>query len=59
VCFRINPDNRPLAGFNVLLLEDNLIVALEAEGLLRSLGAASIVAVSTVAAAVGIRCLPS
>jgi light-regulated signal transduction histidine kinase (bacteriophytochrome)/CheY-like chemotaxis protein len=48
-------DTRPLAGFNVLLLEDNLIVALEAEDLLRSLGAASIVAVSTVAAAVGVR----
>jgi CheY-like chemotaxis protein len=48
-------DSRPLAGFNVLLLEDNLIVALEAEDLLRSLGAASIVAVSTIAAAVGVR----
>jgi light-regulated signal transduction histidine kinase (bacteriophytochrome)/CheY-like chemotaxis protein len=48
-------NNRPLAGFNVLLLEDNLIVALEAEDLLRSLGAASVVAVSTVAAAIGIR----
>ena len=44
-------DNQPLIGLNVLLLEDNLIVALEAEDLLRSLGAASIVAVSTVAAA--------
>jgi CheY-like chemotaxis protein len=42
---------RPLAGFNVLILEDNLIVALEAEDLLRSLGAASVVAVSTIAAA--------
>jgi len=47
-----NTDNKPLAGFNVLILEDNLIVALEAEDLLRSLGAASIVAVSTIAAAV-------
>ena len=45
------PDDRPLAGLNVLLLEDNLIVALEAEDLLRSLGAASIVAVSTITAA--------
>lgn len=45
-------NNQPLAGFNVLLLEDNLIVALEAENLLRSLGAKSIVAVSTTAAAV-------
>jgi light-regulated signal transduction histidine kinase (bacteriophytochrome) len=44
-------DNRPLAGFNVLIVEDNLIVALEAEDLLRSLGAASLVAVSTIAAA--------
>jgi two-component sensor histidine kinase/CheY-like chemotaxis protein len=43
--------DRPLAGFNVLILEDNLIVALEAEDLLRSLGAASVVAVSTIAAA--------
>jgi len=48
-------DNRPLAGFNVLLLEDNLIVALEAEDLLRSLGATSVVAVSTIAAAVRVR----
>jgi light-regulated signal transduction histidine kinase (bacteriophytochrome)/CheY-like chemotaxis protein len=48
-------NNRPLAGFNVLLLEDNLIVALEAEDLLRSLGAASITAVSTIAAAVRVR----
>ncbi|HMH30673.1 MAG TPA: HWE histidine kinase domain-containing protein [Steroidobacteraceae bacterium] len=48
-------DSRPLAGFNVLILEDNLIVALEAEDLLRSLGAASIVAVSTIAAAVKVR----
>jgi light-regulated signal transduction histidine kinase (bacteriophytochrome)/CheY-like chemotaxis protein len=44
-------DNRPLVGFNVLILEDNLIVALEAEDLLRSLGAASIIAVSTIGAA--------
>jgi light-regulated signal transduction histidine kinase (bacteriophytochrome)/CheY-like chemotaxis protein len=44
-------DARPLAGLKVLLLEDNLIVALEAEDLLRSLGAASILAVSTIAAA--------
>lgn len=45
-------DSRPLAGFNVLIVEDNLIVALEAEALLRSLGAASLVAVSTIAAAI-------
>jgi light-regulated signal transduction histidine kinase (bacteriophytochrome) len=48
-------NNRPLAGFNVLILEDNLIVALEAEDLMRSLGASSIVAVSTIAAAVRVR----
>jgi two-component sensor histidine kinase len=42
----------PLQGRKVLLLEDNLIVALEAEALLRSLGAVSVFAVSTVAAAV-------
>jgi light-regulated signal transduction histidine kinase (bacteriophytochrome)/CheY-like chemotaxis protein len=47
--------DRPLAGFNVLILEDNLIVALEAEDLLRSLGAASVVAVSTIAAAAKVR----
>jgi two-component sensor histidine kinase/CheY-like chemotaxis protein len=45
-------DDRPLEGFNVLIVEDNLIVALEAEDLLRSLGASSLVAVSTIAAAV-------
>jgi CheY-like chemotaxis protein len=48
-------DARPLAGFNVLIVEDNLIVALEAEDLLRSLGASSLVAVSTIAAAVRVR----
>jgi CheY-like chemotaxis protein len=48
-------DRRPLAGFNVLIVEDNLIVALEAEDLLRSLGAKSLVAVSTIAAAVRVR----
>jgi light-regulated signal transduction histidine kinase (bacteriophytochrome)/CheY-like chemotaxis protein len=48
-------DSRPLAGFNVLILEDNLIVALEAEDLLVSLGAASVVAVSTIAAAAKVR----
>jgi light-regulated signal transduction histidine kinase (bacteriophytochrome)/CheY-like chemotaxis protein len=48
-------DSRPLAGFNVLILEDNLIVALEAEDLLLSLGAASVVAVSTIAAATKVR----
>jgi CheY-like chemotaxis protein len=42
---------QPLTGLNVLILEDNLIVALEAEDLLRSLGAATVVAVSTIAAA--------
>lgn len=44
-------ESRPLQGLSVLLLEDNLIVALEAEDLLRALGASSIVAVSSVAAA--------
>jgi light-regulated signal transduction histidine kinase (bacteriophytochrome) len=48
-------DDKPLAGFNVLLVEDNLIVALEAEDLLRSLGATSILAVSTIAAAMKAR----
>jgi light-regulated signal transduction histidine kinase (bacteriophytochrome)/CheY-like chemotaxis protein len=46
-----NMETRPLQGLSVLLLEDNLIVALEAEDHLRALGASSIVAVSSVAAA--------
>jgi light-regulated signal transduction histidine kinase (bacteriophytochrome)/ActR/RegA family two-component response regulator len=41
----------PLNGRGVLLLEDNLIVALEAEDMLRALGAASIHTASTVAVA--------
>jgi light-regulated signal transduction histidine kinase (bacteriophytochrome) len=45
---------RPLSGQHVLLLEDNLIVALEAEDLLRALGAASVTAVSSIAAAITI-----
>jgi light-regulated signal transduction histidine kinase (bacteriophytochrome)/CheY-like chemotaxis protein len=42
----------PLLARNVLLLEDNLIVALEAEDLLRALGAKSVTAVSSVAGAI-------
>jgi light-regulated signal transduction histidine kinase (bacteriophytochrome)/CheY-like chemotaxis protein len=41
----------PLNGLGVLLLEDNLIVALEAEDLLRSLGAAVVYTASNIAAA--------
>ena len=44
------PD-RPLHGLRLLVLEDNLIVALEAEDLLRALGARSVCTASTVAAA--------
>jgi light-regulated signal transduction histidine kinase (bacteriophytochrome) len=39
---RSDPDEQPLAGMRVLLLEDNLIVALEAEDLLLRLGARSV-----------------
>jgi light-regulated signal transduction histidine kinase (bacteriophytochrome)/CheY-like chemotaxis protein len=46
-----NTETRPLLGLSVLLLEDNLIVALEAEDLLRALGASSVVAVSSISAA--------
>jgi light-regulated signal transduction histidine kinase (bacteriophytochrome)/CheY-like chemotaxis protein len=42
---------KPLLGLCVLLLEDNLIVALEAEDLLRAMGAFSVAAVSSVTAA--------
>lgn len=42
---------RPLSGLHVLLLEDNLIVALETEDLLRQLGATSVEAVSSIEAA--------
>jgi light-regulated signal transduction histidine kinase (bacteriophytochrome)/ActR/RegA family two-component response regulator len=41
----------PLRGLTVLLLEDNLIVALEAEDMLKALGAQSVQAASTIAAA--------
>ena len=44
----------PLLGRRVLLLEDNLIVALEAEELLRALGAASVYPVSSLASAVSL-----
>jgi light-regulated signal transduction histidine kinase (bacteriophytochrome) len=37
-----DPDKQPLAGMQVLLLEDNLLVALEAEDLLLKLGARSV-----------------
>ncbi len=45
-------EDKPLEGRQVLLLEDNLIVALEAEDLLRALGAASVIAVSSTAGAI-------
>jgi light-regulated signal transduction histidine kinase (bacteriophytochrome)/CheY-like chemotaxis protein len=44
-------EDAPLLGRHVLILEDNLIVALEAEDLLRALGAASTMAVSSIAGA--------
>jgi light-regulated signal transduction histidine kinase (bacteriophytochrome) len=44
----------PLRNLSVLLLEDNLIVALEAEDVLRSLGAAAVHTASTTAAALKI-----
>jgi two-component sensor histidine kinase len=47
-------EGTPLLGSHVLLLEDNLIVALEAEDLLRALGAASITPVSSIAGAISL-----
>jgi len=48
----VAPSNaRPLQDATVLLLEDNLIVALEAEDALRALGAAAVHTASTVAVA--------
>ena len=49
-------DDKPLLDQKVLLLEDNLIVALEAEDLLRSLGATSVIAVSSTAGAITLCC---
>jgi light-regulated signal transduction histidine kinase (bacteriophytochrome) len=43
--------DRPLLGLNVLLVEDNMLIALEAEAMLTSLGAAGVVTVSTLDAA--------
>jgi light-regulated signal transduction histidine kinase (bacteriophytochrome)/CheY-like chemotaxis protein len=47
-------ERQPLLGLRVLLLEDNLIVALEAEDLLRALGAASVSAISSISGAIGL-----
>ncbi len=41
----------PLAGMHVMLLEDNMIVALETEDLVRALGAKQVWAVASIAAA--------
>jgi len=41
----------PLAGLDVLLVEDSMIIALDAEYMLRDLGAATVVVASTIAAA--------
>jgi light-regulated signal transduction histidine kinase (bacteriophytochrome) len=46
--------SKPLADLRVLLLEDNLIVALEAENLLHELGAASVTAVSSISGAINL-----
>lgn len=43
----IDPAERPLSGMAVLLLEDSMLVALEAEDLLRALGAATVHVAST------------
>ena len=45
------PRARPLEGLTVLLVEDNLIVALESEDLLRGLGANAVYSASTILAA--------
>ncbi len=45
------PRARPLEGLTVLLVEDNLIVALESEVLLRALGANAVYTASTIHAA--------
>ena len=45
------PDILPLSGLRVLLVEDNLIIALEAESLILGLGAGSVETVATLAAA--------
>ncbi|NNU51268.1 GAF domain-containing protein [Rhizobium sp. WYCCWR 11279] len=36
---KTNPDDQPLAGLNVLLVENNLIIAMDGEDILRRLGA--------------------
>jgi light-regulated signal transduction histidine kinase (bacteriophytochrome)/CheY-like chemotaxis protein len=46
-----DPSQQPLAGMRVLLLEDNLIVALEAEDLLLKLGARTVHLASNLASA--------
>jgi light-regulated signal transduction histidine kinase (bacteriophytochrome)/CheY-like chemotaxis protein len=45
------PSLTPLSGYNVLLVEDNMIIALESEHLLRDLGARKIFTASTESAA--------
>jgi len=46
-----DPHVRPLAGMAVLLVEDNMIIAIEAEDLLRDLGASAIFTAATIPAA--------
>jgi len=41
----------PLSGLNVLIVEDSMIIAIDAEYMLRGLGAAMVVVASTIAAA--------
>ena len=42
------PSEQPLSAMNVLLLEDNMLIALEAEDMLRELGAADVLVASTI-----------
>ncbi len=44
-------DRLPLSGLSVLLLEDNMIIAMEAENLLRDLGAAVVFTAASIARA--------
>jgi len=47
----VEPSDLPLQGANVLLVEDNMIIALEAEDMLRDLGADQVALASTLAEA--------
>ena len=49
-----NPDSNTLTGYNILLVEDNIIIAMDVESMLLGLGASAVRIVETVTEALAL-----